>query len=152
MSNINLGRFHSRMSNRQAPVAQECYHRSTAGELQNTRTVIPLNIHFKVSNHPTCYVARLHPNAAEMFSKNMLGPLSGIVPKQSQSYSTSHGKCCHKYTQLNWGLLGSREEILPAQEPENCLAYRKENLYEALMKDNEAARQVLWWQEATKRV
>lgn len=110
-------------------------------------------------------MARLHPVAAQMFSKDMLVPLPGHMPfclelyqelKQSQSYSTSQtacGKCCQRYTQLNWGLLGSSEEIHKNLKSVPCLQKRD---FEALKKDNEAVHQVLWshlsLQEATKSV
>lgn len=61
---------------------------------------------------------------------------SGIVPKQSQSYSMSqraHGKCCQRHT-AKLGLLGSSEEILPAQEPPNCACLTEKRHWRSVMR------------------
>lgn len=77
--------------------------------------MIPLNIHFKVSKHPTCHMARLHPVAVQMFSKDLLVPLSGHMPFCLALYQNRAkliprpkelmGSCCQRYTQPNWGSL-----------------------------------------------
>lgn len=127
--------------------------------------MIPLNIHFKVSKHPTCHMARLHPVAVQMFSKDLLVPLSGHMPFCLALYQNrakviprpkelmgSAARDTHSQTGAPWKQWGNTS----CTRAWKCLAYRKENLYEALKKDNEEAHQVLWWhlslQEATKRV
>lgn len=105
--------------------------------------MIPLNIHFKVSKHPTCHMARLHPVAVQMFSKDLLVPLSGHMPFCLALYQNrakviprpkelmgSAARDTHSQTGAPWKQWGNTS----CTRAWKCLAYRKENLYEALKK------------------